>query len=173
MSNEVKCKYAGDTSDEFCATCNGVYFKEADENSETALIPCSSCGGYEPDTKEETVAPPFEPDNVEVDKTIENVSDSFNEPTSENNVEPINLSSETKTLPQKSNTEPETVPMRTVMANTSISMNLNDAWYKFEYGESRKVAEADVVAARADLWKTVFAEVDNALAETREALGIE
>ena len=68
-----KCKWAGDMSDEYCKSCNGITM-EVDGNS----ISCEKCAGYEAgkeetDTNEDIMNPPAEDkEDVSADDTSTN-----------------------------------------------------------------------------------------------------
>lgn len=67
MSKEVekiaKCKYAGDPSDEYCATCNGITM-EVDGQTYS----CSECQAYTPE--EQPTETPESPSEITRDETF-------------------------------------------------------------------------------------------------------
>ncbi len=57
----------------------------------------------------------------------------------------------------------------TIRATSRISTKIRDTFYTFEYCEERQIEEGDnLEEARANLWKTCNAEVDNQVEETLE-----
>lgn len=55
----------------------------------------------------------------------------------------------------------------TIRATSRISTKIRDTFYTFEYCEERQIEEGDnLEEARANLWKTCNAEVDNQVEET-------
>ena len=165
----IKCKYAGDVNDECCKDCNGLTIIETNAKGEDVEIPCTECGGYEPEeaTKEveqDTETLPFEPDNIAY-----TMPDAVKALTSEETSETINNTTET----EKSLTSENTAEILEITAVTGISIELNGVWYKFDYSEKRTVnPNVSVVEQRKELWEDVFNQVDNALQDTKESLGM-
>lgn len=165
----IKCKYAGDVNDECCKDCNGLTIIETNAKGEDVEIPCTECGGYEPEeaTKEveqDTETLPFEPDNIAY-----TMPDAVKALTSEETSETINNTTET----EKSLTSENTAEILEITAGTGISIELNGVWYKFDYSEKRTVnPNVSVVEQRKELWEDVFNQVDNALQDTKESLGM-
>lgn len=56
--------------------------------------------------------------------------------------------------------------IKTIKATSRASIKIRDSFYTFEYGEERTVSDTeDIIDARAELWETVNAEVDNQIEE--------
>lgn len=165
----IKCKYAGDVNDECCKDCNGLTIIETNAKGEDVEIPCTECGGYEPEeaTKEveqDTEILHFKPDDIAY-----TMPDAVKALTSEETSETINNTTET----EKSLTAKNTAEILEITAGTGISIELNGVWYKFDYSEKRAVdPNVSVVEQRKELWDNVFNEVDNALADTKKSLGL-
>lgn len=165
----IKCKYAGDVNDECCKDCNGLTIIETNAKGEDVEIPCTECGGYEPEeaTKEveqDTAILHLKPDNIAY-----TMPDAVKAPTSEETSETINNTTET----EKSLTAKNTAEILEITAGTGISIELNGVWYKFDYSEKRAVnPNVSVVEQRKELWEDVFNQVDNALQDTKESLGM-
>lgn len=165
----IKCKYAGDVNDECCKDCNGLTIIETNAKGEDVEIPCTECGGYEPEeiieeTKEDTDVLPFEPDNIAY-----TVFNGVEASTSKETSQTINNTTET----EKSLTDASNGEILEITAGTGISIELNGVWYKFDYSEKRTVdPNVSVVEQRKELWEDVFNQVDNALQDTKESLGM-
>ena len=196
-----KCKYAGDPNDACCASCNGIDFVDLDENNKEITVSCEECGGYEPgeetvgevntatdvvvesvgatpepDVPKEVLDMPWETktaDITEAPKPVLNTvpqdeTETYDLDTSvQNDVEAkTKCSCDDKCDCHVSNVE--------ISACTGISIELNGVWYKFDYSEKRTVnPNEDINTQRKDLWDTVFNEVDTALLNTKNDLGIE
>lgn len=63
MNNTIKCKFAGDPSDEYCANCSGVTVLD-DEGGE---LVATECAGYEPMPEPKNAEKPPEPPREEHD----------------------------------------------------------------------------------------------------------
>lgn len=165
----IKCKYAGDVNDECCKDCNGLTIIETNAKGEDVEIPCTECGGYEPEeaTKEveqDTAILHLKPDNIAY-----TMPDAVEAPTSEETSQTINNITET----EKSLTAKNTAEILEITAGTGISIELNGVWYKFDYSEKRSVnPNISIEEQRKELWDNVFNEVDNALADTKKSLGL-
>lgn len=187
-----KCKYAGDPNDACCAECNGIDFVDLDENSKEITVSCEECGGYEPG--EESVGAPAnvveEPNKAPVDadvpkevldmpwktnptKSGEPVLDTTHETETYDTDTLVQNGVETETkcsCGDKCNCHVENIE---ISAGTGISIELNGVWYKFDYSEKRTVnPNKDINTQRKDLWDTVFNEVDTALLNTKNDLGL-
>ena len=176
----IKCKYAGDPNDSCCVTCNGVDMIETTADGKEISVPCTDCGGYEPEESNETVAPPTdlpwntkdeeickpEPVNDEIDTENEAVKPVV---TNDNN-EPTNNTH----CCGKCHSTQNTTNTIEITAGTGISIEIKGVWYKFDYSEKRTVNPTlNVDEQRAELWDKVFSEVDKAVADTRASLGLE
>lgn len=131
MADIIRCKYAGDPSDEGCKVCNGIKLVEGNTEYDA-----SECGGYEPEERvvEEAVNDtPVEP--------AENSGDSHEQ-------------DEAGNLPIKGITS-------IIRAESGVSREINGTWYKFMFSEERVLPEgADVEAEKQALWDAVNSEVD-------------
>lgn len=187
-----KCKYAGDTEDDYCAHCNGCYMEENGKR-----LPCTECTGYEA----EEVAKVAEPVVEEVEAVVEEpvaepepprgrgrkpaarpvVEDKpapkqrgrkpavkQPEPEVEAEVEPEVVSApEVTSEPVVSATGDVTIHV-TSGCTTEVVVNGAKRWYKFEYSETKTIP-ADVAAEeRAALWEKVNLEVDNQVSALME-----
>lgn len=165
----IKCKYAGDVNDECCKDCNGLTIIETNAKGEDVEIPCTECGGYEPEeateeVEQDTAILHFKPDDIAY-----TMPDAVKALTSEETSETINNTTET----EKSLTAKNTAEILEITAGTGISIELNGVWYKFDYSEKRGVnPNISIEEQRKELWDNVFNEVDNALADTKKSLGL-
>lgn len=190
-----KCKYAGDPNDACCAECNGVDFVDLDENNKEITVLCEECGGYEPgeesvgavDAPANVVEEPNEaPVDADVPKEVldmpwktnptesgEPVLDTTHETETYDTDTSVQNKVETETkcsCEDKCNCHVENIE---ISAGTGISIELNGVWYKFDYSEKRTVnPNKDINTQRKDLWDTVFNEVDTALLNTKNDLGL-
>lgn len=131
MCKIIKCKYAGDPSDEGCKVCDGI--KLVENGSE---YDANECGGYEPEEQvEDTPAKEQPAEDTETAR----------EPLEEQ---------QAGNLPIKGITS-------IIRAESGVSREINGTWYKFMFSEERVLPEgADVAAEKAALWDAVNAEVD-------------
>lgn len=172
----IKCKYAGDVNDECCKDCNGLVIVETNAKGEKEEIPCTECGGYEPgetvttekDTSNNT--PPWEEETETITiRMPEPQKTAVKTPVLQDNCDTINNTNEK----EKSNTVENTQEILEITAGTGISVELKGVWYKFDYSEKRAVnPNIPIQEQRVKLWEDVFNQVDNALADTKESLGI-
>lgn len=131
MAEIIRCKYAGDASDEGCKVCNGIKLVEGG-----AEYDASECGGYEPEEQAEE-----RPVNEAPAESAENCGDSHEQ-------------EEAGSLPIKGITS-------IIRAESGVSREINGTWYKFMFCEERVLLEgADVEAEKQALWDAVNAEVD-------------
>lgn len=190
-----KCKYAGDPNDACCAECNGIDFVDLDENNKEITVSCEECGGYEPG--EESVGASTAPANVveepneapvDADVPKEVLDMPWKTNPTESSEPVLDTTHETETYDtdtsvqnavgtetkcscgDKCNCHVENIE---ISAGTGISIELNGVWYKFDYSEKRTVnPNKDINTQRKDLWDTVFNEVDTALLNTKNDLGL-
>lgn len=190
-----KCKYAGDPNDACCAECNGVDFVDLDENNKEITVSCEECGGYEPG--EESVGAVDTSANVAEEPVKVAVSEPnvpkevLDMPWKTDTAEPV---TDTPTTDETETYDLDTTAVHEIKTNisrscgdkcgchvenieisagTGISIELNGVWYKFDYSEKRTVnPNEDIDAQRKDLWDTVFNEVDTALLNTKNDLGL-
>lgn len=190
-----KCKYAGDPNDACCAECNGVDFVDLDENNKEITVSCEECGGYEPgeesvgeidkaadvseeavkvtepepetDVPKEVLDMPWKTKTADITEAPKPVLNTYDLDTSVQN----KVETETKcNCGDKCNCHVENIE---ISAGTGISIELNGVWYKFDYSEKRTVnPNEDIKTQRKDLWDTVFNEVDTALLNTKNDLGL-
>ena len=193
-----KCKYAGDPNDACCAECNGVDFVDLDENNKEITVSCEECGGYEPgeesvnstdtsatnatvetvennsetDIPKEVLDMPWKTGPSDAPDPVANAASDDNTKTCEPDVAVQNdTGTETRcSCGDKCNCHVENIE---ISAGTGISIELNGVWYKFDYSEKRTVnPNEDINTQRKDLWDTVFNEVDTALLNTKNDLGL-
>lgn len=168
----IKCRYAGDVNDDCCKDCNGLTIYETNAKGDTVEIPCTDCGGYEP---EEVVAepekdePPFDVDDVKPANTA--IPEKTAPECAVTNEKTAVINNTTENV--KSSTVENTQEILEITAGTGISIELKGVWYKFDYSEKRTVnPNADIDAQKKALWEEVFNQVDGALQDTKESLGI-
>lgn len=141
MSKEtaIKCKYAGDLEDVYCAVCDGYTVKP--ENGPN--FEARNCAGYEPAVEAEEVQ---EPEKAE--KPPEMARDEqFNVDEGESTTDAVTT---------------------VIKAESGLSAEVNGRWFKFSYSEERTVPPgADIAAAKKALWDAVNAEVDAQYEEVR------
>lgn len=131
MTEIIRCKYAGDPSDEGCKVCDGIKLVEGNQTFDA-----TECGGYE---AEEVAV------EEAVNTTPAETAESCGEPHEEE--QPSNL-------PIKGITS-------IIRAESGVSREINGTWYKFMFCEERVLPEgADVEAEKQALWDAVNAEVD-------------
>lgn len=131
MSKIIKCKYAGDPSDEGCKVCDGIKLVEGNQTFDA-----TECGGYE---VEEVAI------EEAVNTTPAETAESCEEPHEEEQL---------SKLPIKGITS-------IIRAESGVSREINGTWYKFMFCEERVLPEgADVEAEKQALWDAVNAEVD-------------
>ena len=134
MANEniIKCKFAGDTEDEFCCNCDGLHPVDDAGNICNAV----DCGGYEPEEQVQA-----QPDCENTAESCEICGDS--QETHEPNKQPV------KGLTS------------VIRAESGVSCEVNGRWFKFMFSEERILPEGcDVEAEKQALWDSVNAEVD-------------
>ena len=131
MAEIIRCKYAGDPSDEGCKVCDGIKLVEGNPTFDSP-----ECGGYE---AEETIA------EEAVNTAPTEPAESCGEPHEEE---------QPSKLPIKGITS-------IIRAESGVSREINGIWYKFMFCEERVLPEgADVEAEKRALWNAVNAEVD-------------
>lgn len=134
----IKCKYAGDPSDEGCKKCDGIQLIE-----NGATYDATECGGYEPEEQGNKPAPQEEPS-----LSNETVADSC----------------ESDTL----NTQPTVGITSVIRAESGLTREINGTYYKFMFSEERILPEGcDIEAEKQALWEAVNAEVDAQLEAVR------
>ena len=135
----VKCRFAGDTEDEFCCNCDG--FNPVDDDG--TPHPANQCGGYEPE---------------------EQKKESTKSETTASHSESGGESCETNS-PNKQCTKGITSVIR---AESGVSREINGTWFKFTFCEERIVPEdCDIESEKQALWDSVNAEVDAQLEAVR------
>ena len=131
MAEIIRCKYAGDPSDEGCKVCDGIKLVEGNQTFDA-----TECGGYE---AEETIA------EEAVNTAPAETAESCGEPHEEE---------QPGKLPIKGITS-------IIRAEIGVSREINGTWYKFMFCEERVLPEgADVEVEKRALWNAVNAEVD-------------
>ena len=138
MAEIIRCKYAGDSSDEGCKFCDGVKLVEDNQTFDA-----TECGGYE---AEEIIV------EEAVNTAPAETAESCGEPHEKE--QPSNI-------PIKGITS-------IIRAESGVSREINGTWYKFMFSEERVLPEeADVEAEKQALWNAVNAEVDAQLEAVR------
>lgn len=139
MSEEIviKCKYAGDPEDVYCAVCDG-YKVNPDDGTEPFLA--VNCSGYEPATPEPG-APKEVQQNEKAEKPPEKARD--------------------EQIAKEEGTNTSVAVTTVIRAESGLSAEINGKWFKFSYAEERTVPEgADIAAEKKALWDAVNAQVD-------------
>lgn len=183
----MKCKYAGDSSDEYCKDCNGLKMVVDDKE-----ISCEECAGYEAG---EEVEEDFsnETDNVEEDeKPTNNVKESGqksenSEKVSNNTSTDENLKNKSKNKATTSKTKeskskdvakvkeekkaveeyaPGGIKVVSMRYTSGATIKKGDNYFKFIAEEEWDVSQIeDVEDAREMLWAKLNAEVDKQIEE--------
>ena len=142
----IKCKYAGDVEDEYCANCNGITF----EISSGEEIPCYECTGYEPDKEHN------ENSSKNISKTVDNTDTS--------NYIKNDLQKEIDTNTPEIDTNTNTikgVKVKSICYLSSCTVCKNNNYYKFSAQEEWEITDdTDVEQARKALWEKINNEVD-------------
>ena len=140
MSEIKKCIYAGDTSDEFCSTCDGIMMIMEDGKQ----IPATSCTGYiASETIKENI--PVEPTSTP--ELIEKIKES------------IVTTEEEKSIVEEIQSEGIT---KEIQISSSVSKEVRGQWFKVSYSETRIIPEgANLENERKALWDVCNNEVDN------------
>lgn len=188
----AKCKFSGDSSDEFCSTCNGITMTEKDKE-----ISCDQCGGYEPGNGEAApsteATEPTPADNKPVEEPAKEETPAEKEELPSKRTTTVNKpapASKPATPPPAKPPEPPVEKaepgssddyeskafVKEIKAESGISFETKDAegrsaWYKFSYSETRLIPDdADIEQEKQILWDDVNATVDDQVAMTLEAL---
>ena len=132
MENMIRCKYAGDTEDEFCSQCDGLRPVGDDGQAVDAI----HCGGYQPE--ERVQEQPVADTAANSHETAAN-SHEYNEPSK----------------------EPAQGITSVIRAESGVSCEVNGTWYKFTFSEERIVPQGcDLEAEKKALWHSVNEQVD-------------
>ena len=180
-----KCKWAGDPTDEYCKSCDGITM-EVDGKS----ISCEDCAGYE-ESEESTVEKTEEPipesiqDKIEDDMQSSNITNDVEKTTQTstkdkktNNNTPNAEEDKNEAKNKASNkpvivaTESNEAEVRNDIKVTSIrytsgaTVKKGDNYFKFIADEEWDVSRIeDVQEAREKLWAKLNAEVDKQIEE--------
>jgi len=173
MANCVKCKWAGDTADEFCKDCNGCTMLV---NGDT--VSCTECGGYEAgeeavqDTVEEApkeAIQPKEPIKGEVDEPDEKPKKQAvtNENKNKvNNTKKEKTSTEAKVIETSKEQKEEKVTtdsgikVMSIRYTSGATVKKDDNYYKIVAEEEWQCENLDD-SIRKKLWDKLNTEVDN------------
>ena len=184
-----KCKWAGDMSDTYCKSCNGITM-EVDGNS----ISCAECAGYEAgedetDTNEEVMnSPTEETENASVDDTTTNNKEKSAEKTSktEKSNNSIANNKNVKSVPKNKETinkkEDKAVKVKeekkavettndikvvSMRYTSGATIKKGDNYFKFIAEEEWDVSQTkqDIEDVREQLWAKLNAEVDSQIEE--------
>ena len=184
-----KCKWAGDMSDEYCKSCNGITM-EVDGNS----ISCAECAGYEAgeeetDTNEEVMnSPTEETENASVDDTTTNNKEKSAEKTSktEKSNNSIANNKNVKSVPKNKETinkkEDKAVKVKeekkavettndikvvSMRYTSGATIKKGDNYFKFVAEEEWDVSQTkqDIEDVREQLWAKLNGEVDSQIEE--------
>lgn len=187
-----KCKWAGDMSDEYCKSCNGINMIVDDK-----ALPCTECAGYEEgeetnaEKTEEPMPKPI-PDKIEEDlpvSDVENVTNDVEETTQiskkdkktnntpneekgENeakNKATTNKSEVNKVSEEHNFTESlsaDGIIVTSIRYTSGATIKKGDNYFKFIAEEEWDVSRIeDVQEAREKLWAKLNAEVDSQIEE--------
>ena len=184
-----KCKWAGDISDEYCKSCNGIAM-EVDGNS----ISCEKCAGYEAgeeetDTNEEVMNPPAEETaDASVDDTTTNNKEKSSEKTSKTeksnnstannknvksvpkNKETINKKEDKAVKVKEEKKAVETtndIKVVSMRYTSGATVKKGDNYFKFVAEEEWDVSQTkqDIEDVREQLWAKLNGEVDSQIEE--------
>ena len=184
-----KCKWAGDMSDEYCKSCNGITM-EVDGNS----ISCEKCAGYEAgeeetDTNEEVMNPPAEETaDASVDDTTTNNKEKSSEKTSKTeksnnstannknvksvpkNKETINKKEDKAVKVKEEKKAVETtndIKVVSMRYTSGATVKKGDNYFKFIAEEEWDVSqtEQNIDDVREQLWAKLNCEVDKQIEE--------
>ena len=184
-----KCKWAGDMSDEYCKSCNGITM-EVDGNS----ISCTECAGYEAgeeetDTNEEVMNHPAEEAaDASVDDTTTNNKEKSSEKTSKTeksnnstannknvksvpkNKETINKKEDKAVKVKEEKKAVETtndIKVVSMRYTSGATVKKGDNYFKFVAEEEWDVSQTkqDIEDVREQLWAKLNAEVDSQIEE--------
>ena len=185
-----KCKWAGDMSDEYCKSCNGITM-EVDGNS----ISCTECAGYEAgeeetDTNEEIMNPPAEEtEDVSADNTSTNnkeksveksnkIENSNNNTANNKNVKSASKNKETtnkkedkavKVKEEKKAVETTNdIKVVSMRYTSGATVKKGDNYFKFiaeEEWDVSQIEDSSVDDTREMLWATLNSEVDKQIEE--------
>lgn len=182
MANCIKCKWAGDTADEFCKDCNGCTMLV---NGDT--VSCTECGGYEArkevvqdaveeapkeaiqqkeTVKEEVVEPDKKPKkqavtNEKKDKVIntkkEKTSNTAKKSTQKQEAKVIETSKEQK---EEKVTTDDGIKVVSIRYTSGATVKKGDNYYKIVAEEEWQCENLDD-SIRKKLWDKLNTEVDN------------
>ena len=185
-----KCKWAGDMSDEYCKSCNGITM-EVDGNS----ISCTECAGYEAgeeetDTNEEIMNPPAEEtEDASVNDTSTNnkeksveksnkIENSNNNTANNKNVKSASKNKETtnkkedkavKVKEEKKAVETTNdIKVVSMRYTSGATVKKGDNYFKFiaeEEWDVSQIEDSSVEDTREMLWATLNSEVDKQIEE--------
>lgn len=134
----IKCKYAGDPSDDGCKNCNGIQLMEGEDTYDATV-----CGGYEPEELPKQQATHETP--AVCNETAAESCESA--------------------VPSK---QPVAGITSVIRAESGLTREINGTYYKFMFSEERILPEGcDIEAEKQDLWDSVNAEVDAQLEAVR------
>lgn len=134
----IKCRYAGDASDEGCKKCNGI---QLIENGTT--YDATECGGYDP-------------------------AEQYDEPTPQEPPAVCNETAADSCESNKPNKQPVVGVTSVIRAESGLTREINGTYFKFIFSEERILPEGcDIEAEKQALWDSVNAEVDAQLEAVR------
>lgn len=188
-----KCKWAGDMSDEYCKSCNGITM-EVDGNS----ISCEKCAGYEAgeeetDTNEDIMNPPAEEtEDVSADDTSTNnkeksveetskIKKSNNSTANNKNVKSVPKNKETinkkedkavkvkeeKKAKEQAEISVDGIKIVSMRYTSGATIKKGDNYFKFVAEEEWDTSNViiDIQDVREQLWAKLNAEVDSQIEE--------
>lgn len=165
----VKCMYAGDVTDEYCAQCNGItMIVDGKEFS------CTECQGY--------TEPSPDPDEFPPTPAVEEEPEVAENCQKEPAVEYKHKDASVNTTQRHENTRDETEQPLTgkytpkgitvsIKAESGLSVETKNGWYRFSYTEERIVPEGVNLELERDcLWDDVNKEVDKQVLDAMESM---
>lgn len=172
-----KCKWAGDSADEYCKSCDGcTMMVEGLEKS------CTECNGYEPgDTDvdveseeviEEPMNPPVEETPVKTTQKantkakstkVTNTTPKEEKPVKNENTKSQKVEKVAEVKEQEETLEG--IKVVSIRYTSGATVKRGDNYYKFIAEEEWNVENANVEEAREKLWAKLNAEVDSQIEE--------
>ena len=143
----MACRFAFDSEDVNCATCDGVTMKIGEQT-----VPCTKCPGYCEYTEQT--------ENT-VQETVEDTSKNSNEIAQEK-TETVteSVQDENKTIVDEYVSKAKT---KTLKFMSGVSVEKDNVWYKFECTQEVEFEgnDVDIEKEKKILWDKVNNEVDN------------
>jgi hypothetical protein len=161
----IKCKYAGDKTDEFCKDCNGTEMVVGDKK-----ILCDSCAGYEP-TEEKIEKKPVTKNTTKSKSNTSKNPEVNNDTTTAEKLEIDSKNNKNNVVTEHKNEEKQInmngVTVKSLKYMSGVTICHDDTYYKFTAEEEWEVNPdlADMNEVRKALWDHLNKEVDDQVSD--------